>query len=49
MVDFGKSEKIMKISGKVDKHSTYNGFSSDISFVIQGRTTDKTFLSFSTF
>ena len=27
MVDFGKSVKIIKISGKRDKLNTYNGFS----------------------
>ena len=37
MVDFSKSDKRVKISGKVDK-PTYNGFSRDISFFIQGRT-----------
>ena len=29
---------MMKINGKVDKSNTYNGFSSNISFFIQGRT-----------
>ena len=29
---------MIKISGKVDKPNTYNWFSSDISFIIQGRT-----------
>ena len=38
MVDFGESDKIIKISGKVDKSNTYNRFSSNISFFIQGRT-----------
>ena len=38
MVYFGKSDKMIKISGKVDKPNTYNGFSGDISFFIQGRT-----------
>ena len=38
MVDFGKSDKMIKISGKVDKPNTYNGFSRDISFFILGRT-----------
>ena len=36
MVDFGESDKTIKISGKVDKSNTYNGFSSNISFFIQG-------------
>ena len=27
MVDFGESDKMIKISGKVDKPNTYNGFS----------------------
>ena len=38
MVDFGKSDKMIKISGKLDKPNTYNGFSCDISFFNQGRT-----------
>ena len=37
MGDFGKSDKMIKINGKVDKSNTHNGFSSDISFFIQGR------------
>ena len=32
--DFGESDKMMKISGKVDKSDTCNGFS-DVSFFIQ--------------
>ena len=31
MVDFGKSDKMMKISGKVNKPNIYHGFSDDIS------------------
>ena len=38
MVDFARSDKMIKISGKVDKPNTYNGFSSYNSFFIQGRT-----------
>ena len=38
MVDFGESDKMIKINGKVDKSNSYNGFSSNISFFIQGRT-----------
>ena len=38
MVDFGESNKIIKISGKMDKSNTYNSFRSYISFVIQERT-----------
>ena len=34
MVDYGESDKMIKISGKVDKSSTYNGFNSNISFFI---------------
>ena len=34
MVDFGKSDKMMKISGRVDKSITYNGFSRKILFFI---------------
>ena len=35
MVDHDESDKIMKISEKVDKSDTYKGFSSDISLLIQ--------------
>ena len=38
MVDFSKSDKMIKISRKVDKPSIYNGFSSNITFFIQRRT-----------
>ena len=41
MVDFGESDKMIKINGKVDQPNTYNGFSSNISFFIQGRTSFK--------
>ena len=35
MVDYGESEKLIKISEKMDKSDTYKGFRrSDISFVI---------------
>ena len=37
MVDFGESDKMIKISGKVDKSKTYNEFSSNILFFIHGR------------
>ena len=43
MIDFGKSDKMIKISGKVDKPNTYNRFSNDILFFIQGRTSKKIF------
>ena len=44
MVDFGESDKMIKISRKVDKSNIYNGFSSNISFFIPGRTlSDKNF------
>ena len=35
MVDFGLSDKMIKIIGKEDKSSTYNWFSGNISFFIQ--------------
>ena len=35
IVDFGKSDKTIKISVKVDKWNAHNGFSSIISFFIQ--------------
>ena len=38
MVDFAESDKMIKISGKVDKSNTYNRFSGYISFFIHGRT-----------
>ena len=31
----GESDKLIKISGKVEKSNTYNGFTGDISFFIQ--------------
>ena len=34
IVDFGKSNKMMKMSGKVKKSNTYNWFCSNISFFI---------------
>ena len=40
MVDFSESDKMIKISVKVDKSNTYNWFSSNISFFIQGETSD---------
>ena len=50
MVDFGESDKMMKIREKVDKSNIYNMFSHDISFFIQGRTSSDNFLkSFSKF
>ncbi len=33
MVDLGESDKMIKISGKVDKSNTDNGFSNDISLL----------------
>ena len=36
MVDFGKSDKMIKISWKVDKSNSYEGFNYNISFFIQG-------------
>ena len=38
MVDLGESDKMIKISGKIDKSNTYNGFRSNILFFINGRT-----------
>ena len=35
MVDFGESDKMIKISGKIDKSNTYNRFTGNISFFIQ--------------
>ena len=31
MIDFGKSDKMRKITGKMDKPNTGNGFSIDVS------------------
>ena len=38
IVDFGESDKMIKISGRVDKSSTYNGFCGNISFFTNRRT-----------
>ena len=38
MVQFGESDKMIKIGRKVDKSNTYDEFRSNISFFIQGRT-----------
>ena len=38
MVNFGETDKRIKISEKVHKSNTYNGFTSNVSFFIQGRT-----------
>ena len=38
MVDFGESDKMIKISGKVDNSNTYNGFNGNISYFINRRT-----------
>ena len=37
MVDFGESDKMIKIRRKVDKSNTYNRFSGNISFFINRR------------
>ena len=37
IIDFGESDKIIKICGKMDKSNTYNGFSGNISFFINKR------------
>ena len=34
MIDFGESDKMIKVSRKVEKSNTYNGFSGNISFFI---------------
>ena len=47
MIDFGESYKMIKIRGKVDKSNTYNGFSGNISFFIDRRTSSgKTFFAY---
>ena len=35
MVDFGESEKMIKIRGKMNKSDIYKGFNSNISYFIQ--------------
>ena len=40
LVEFGKSDKMIKIIGKVDKSETYNRFSGDISFFILRTSSD---------
>ena len=37
-IDFGKLDKMIQISEKLDRPNTYNGFSHNISFFIPGRT-----------
>ena len=37
-VDFGESDKMIKISGKVGKSDTYNGLSGNILFFVYRRT-----------
>ena len=34
MVDFGESDKMIKINGKEDKSNTYDGFNGNISYLI---------------
>ena len=34
MVDFGKSDQMIKINGKEDKSKNYNGFTGNISFFV---------------
>ena len=38
MVDFGESDNMIRISGKVNKSNTYNEFRGNISFFINRRT-----------
>ena len=38
MVDFGESDKMIKICGKVDKSNSYNRFHGNISFFINRKT-----------
>ena len=40
MVDLGESDKMIKISGKVDKSNTYNEFNHNILFFIQRTSSD---------
>ena len=44
MVDSDEFDKMIRISGKIDKWDTYNGFSSNISFFIQEFLRTKHFL-----
>ena len=47
MVDFGASDKMIKISWKIDDSNTYNGFSGNISFFIDsGTSSDESFFAF---
>ena len=34
MVDFGESDKMIRISGKVEESNTYNGFSGNIEVLL---------------
>ena len=50
MVNFGESDKMIKVSRKVDKANTYKGFSANISFFINRRTSlTQYYLHFSIF
>ena len=40
MVNFGESDKMIKISRKVDKPNTYNRFNGNISFFIHKTSSD---------
>ena len=40
IVDFSEYDKMIKISGKVDKSNTYNEFSDNISFFINRALSD---------
>ena len=42
----GESDKMIKISGKLDKSNTYNWFNDNISFFINRTSSDKTFFAF---
>ena len=40
MVDLGESNKMIKISGKVNKSNAYNGFNGNILFFINRTSSD---------
>ena len=46
MVDFGESDKVIKIKGKVVKSNTYSGFSRNISFFINRTLSEKIYFVF---
>ena len=49
MVDFGESDRMIRISGKVDKSNTHDDFISNIWFLFEEEFIQAKIFSFSTF